>query len=76
MNANLTISTSRTFSLASFAAPRLAHVVERAGALLSTWRRRAVDRQQLARLDAHMLHDVGLFRGDVELEINKPFWRG
>jgi uncharacterized protein YjiS (DUF1127 family) len=76
MNANLTVATSSTSSLASFAASRLADVVERAGALLSTWRQRAADRRQLRGLDEHMLHDIGLSHGDVEFEINKPFWRG
>jgi uncharacterized protein YjiS (DUF1127 family) len=76
MNANLTVSTSNPSSLASFAAFRLADVIERVGALLSAWHQRAADRRQLRGLDEHMLHDIGLFRGDVEFEINKPFWRG
>ena len=75
MNANLTVSPSSPSSFASFAAFRLAGAVERAGALLSTWRQRAADRRQLGVLDEHMLHDIGLFRGDIEFEINKPFWR-
>jgi uncharacterized protein YjiS (DUF1127 family) len=44
--------------------------------LLATWRRRAAGRQQLCGLDDSMLRDVGLSRGDVEVEISKPFWRG
>ena len=75
MNANLTVSTSAPSFLASFAAFRLAGLIERAGALLATWRQRATDRRQLGVLDEHMLHDIGLFRGDIEFEINKPFWR-
>jgi uncharacterized protein YjiS (DUF1127 family) len=75
MNANLTVSASSPSSFASFAAFRLAGAVKRAGALLSTWRQRAADRRQLRVLDEHMLHDIGLFRGDIEFEINKPFWR-
>ena len=75
MNANLTVSTSSPSSFASFAVFRLADVVERAGSLLSTWRQRAADRQHLCGLDSHMLRDVGLSRGDVDVEISKPFWR-
>jgi uncharacterized protein YjiS (DUF1127 family) len=39
------------------------------------WRQRTIDRQALQKLDEHMLHDIGLSRGDVELEASKPFWR-
>jgi uncharacterized protein YjiS (DUF1127 family) len=41
-----------------------------------TWRRRAIDRQALQKLDEHMLHDIGLSRSQVEAEVSKPFWRG
>ena len=43
---------------------------------LFTWHQRARDRQVLSQLDAHMLHDIGLSRADVEHEVSKPFWRG
>jgi uncharacterized protein YjiS (DUF1127 family) len=39
------------------------------------WHQRVRDRQALARLDHHMLHDIGLSPADVEGEISKPFWR-
>ena len=39
------------------------------------WRRRARERAQLAKLDDHMLQDIGLTRADAEFLINKPFWR-
>jgi uncharacterized protein YjiS (DUF1127 family) len=42
---------------------------------LRQWRRRSRDRAQLAMLDDRMLRDIGLSRGDVLAEINKPFWR-
>ncbi len=42
---------------------------------LFTWHQRARDRQALDRLDAHMLHDIGLSRADVEHEVSKPFWQ-
>ena len=44
-------------------------------ATLREWRRRARDRAQLARLDDHMLRDIGLTRADAEFLSNKPFWR-
>lgn len=40
-----------------------------------TWHQRARDRQALHRLDAHMLHDIGLSRADVEHEASKHFWQ-
>lgn len=72
MNANATILNA---SHPSFAALSLAPVGRFVG-LLATWHRRAADRAQLRSLDAHMLRDVGLSCGDIEVEVNKPFWRG
>jgi uncharacterized protein YjiS (DUF1127 family) len=40
-----------------------------------TWHQRVRDRQALGHLDAHMLHDIGLSRADVESEVSKPFWQ-
>jgi len=54
----------------------LPDVVYEAAGLLARWRRRVADRRSLARLDDFMLRDIGLSRGDIEMEIGKPFWRG
>ncbi len=54
----------------------LSDVFHKAAGLLARWRRRVADRRSLARLDDFMLRDIGLARGDVEMEIGKPFWRG
>jgi len=40
-----------------------------------TWHQRVQDRRALGQLDAHMLHDIGLSRADVEHEASKPFWQ-
>jgi len=47
------------------------------GLLLSVekWADRHEQRRDLASLDDHMLHDIGLSRADVEREAAKPFWR-
>ncbi len=37
--------------------------------------RRQRQRRELAALPEHLLRDIGLGRGDVEVEISKPFWR-
>lgn len=42
---------------------------------LLTWQQRAQDRRALRALDAHMLHDIGLSRSDVERESSKHFWQ-
>ncbi|WP_407157943.1 DUF1127 domain-containing protein [Bradyrhizobium sp. STM 3557] len=45
------------------------------GELLQTWRQRYQARHELARWSERDLHDLGLSRGDVAFEIDKPFWR-
>jgi len=44
-------------------------------ATMQGWRQRSRERAELARLDDRMLRDIGMTRGDVWQEINKPFWR-
>jgi uncharacterized protein YjiS (DUF1127 family) len=43
--------------------------------IFQTWRRRAHDRQELARLDGRSLRELGLSEGSAQFEANKPFWR-
>lgn len=43
--------------------------------ILQTWRQRAHDRQELAKLDHRTLRDLGLSEGSARFEANKPFWR-
>ena len=50
-------------------------VVSRLVAQLRVWRRRARERNQLARLSERDLHDIGMSRGTVYAELRKPFWR-
>lgn len=42
---------------------------------LKLWRRRAQERNELARMDERALHDIGLSRGAIYAELHKPFWR-
>lgn len=42
---------------------------------LRTWHQRARARRELAHLDARTLRDIGVNVGNVEFEMNKPFWR-
>ena len=50
--------------------------IGRLGAQLWLWRRRARERQQLAQLSERDLRDIGMSRGTVYAELQKPFWRG
>jgi uncharacterized protein YjiS (DUF1127 family) len=43
--------------------------------VVSMWQARTATRHALARLDDHLLLDIGLTRADVERERMKPFWR-
>ena len=43
--------------------------------LVRTWEERRITRAALRRLDAHMLHDIGLSDRQAEAETIKPFWK-
>ena len=43
--------------------------------ILQTWRQRAHERQELAKLDHRTLRDLGLTESTIQFEANKPFWR-
>ena len=43
--------------------------------VLRLWLRRAATRRQLARLDAHLLGDIGLSPIERDAECRKWFWR-
>ena len=45
------------------------------GQIFATWRARSRARNELAHLDHRMLRDLALSKGDIEFEMNKPFWR-
>jgi uncharacterized protein YjiS (DUF1127 family) len=45
------------------------------GAFLGVWLERWRQRRKLARLDRHLLDDIGLSSEDVARETAKPFWR-
>jgi uncharacterized protein YjiS (DUF1127 family) len=42
---------------------------------LHTWRQRYRSRLELAQWTERDLHDVGLSRGEIVSETEKPFWR-
>jgi len=43
---------------------------------MARWRARIRERRDLARLDDHLLDDIGASRAWRDAEIGKPFWRG
>jgi uncharacterized protein YjiS (DUF1127 family) len=54
---------------------RVASWLGRVRATLRLWQDRVSGRQQLLRLDEHVLRDIGITRLQAEAEANKPFWR-
>ena len=44
-------------------------------ALLREWKRRALERRELARLSEPELRDFRMSRSEAYAEIRKPFWR-
>jgi uncharacterized protein YjiS (DUF1127 family) len=45
------------------------------GELFRIWRQRYQSRHELAHWSERDLHDLGLSRGDIASEVDKPFWR-
>jgi len=43
--------------------------------VLQLWRRRARERNELTKLDARTIRDIGLVPSTIEFEANKPFWQ-
>ena len=53
----------------------LAGVLAQLSETLQIWRQRYRTRQELAQWTDRDLHDVGLSKGDIAFETEKPFWR-
>jgi uncharacterized protein YjiS (DUF1127 family) len=43
--------------------------------ILRTWRRRALERAELAQMSQGEFHDIGVSSADHWTETHKPFWR-
>jgi uncharacterized protein YjiS (DUF1127 family) len=69
------IITPRASEIAAAIGDFLGAVLVRSADLLLLWQERATQRTNLAHLDAHLLRDMGLSRGDVLVEVEKPFWQ-
>lgn len=72
-----------TLSVSGLLAPTTAHrlpLLSRAvlsvALTLINWQIRRSTRRSLARLEPHLLSDIGLDAQFVASEIRKPFWRG
>lgn len=66
------MSTCVTHEMTNHHAPGL---FDRLGDQVHVWLDRYQGRHELARWSERDLHDLGLSRGDVSAEIDKPFWR-
>jgi uncharacterized protein YjiS (DUF1127 family) len=55
--------------------PPLASVLFHMAQTVARWEERRQTRRALARLDAHLMRDIGMTPGAQSAECNKPFWR-
>lgn len=69
--------TATTDSFLGTAAGRRASASPLAGLIdtLRLWRKRSIERAQLAAMNHRELRDLGMSECDVYQEMNKPFWR-
>jgi uncharacterized protein YjiS (DUF1127 family) len=58
----------------SIASSRLT-LISRLTGVLRSWRRRALEREELAQMSRYELHDIGVSSTDHWTETHKPFWR-
>lgn len=54
---------------------RLRHAASSLRGLLAEWRCRARSRAEIATLQGCTIRDLGLSRGQLHFEAQKPFWR-
>ena len=73
-NCTLTISPRSPVASRSLRA-RVRWLSVRIADLMLLWMERADQRRQLARLDSHLLKDIGVTRPEAAREASKPFWR-
>ena len=55
--------------------PPLSRLLVGLALTLARWEDRRRSRRSLARLDGHMLRDIGLGASTAQTECQKPFWR-
>ncbi|WP_225029250.1 DUF1127 domain-containing protein [Xinfangfangia pollutisoli] len=71
-----TYTTAPALSLAAPASlPPLSRALVALAMTLARWDERRQSRRALARLDPHMLRDVGLSAAHRDIEAQKAFWR-
>lgn len=58
------------------ALPPLSRVAVAMAQVVVNWEIRRQTRRNLAKLDPHLLRDIGLQPHAVQAECEKPFWRG
>lgn len=54
--------------------PMLARVAVQFAVIVTQWDMKSRTRRHLARLDDHMLRDIGVERGTARTEARRPFW--
>lgn len=65
----------RTALFADQPLPPFARAAFHVALVILAWEDRRQSRRGLAKLDDHLLRDIGLSQRDAESEMSKPFWR-
>jgi uncharacterized protein YjiS (DUF1127 family) len=50
-------------------------LIPRLTGVLRSWRRQALEREELAKMSRYELHEIGISLADRWTETHKPFWR-
>ncbi len=72
------MNTNSTPLIGTIAGPLRAgagRLAKQAADLVVRWNRRSEDRRYLSQMSDRMLLDIGVTRGDLDREVNKPIWR-
>lgn len=69
------MTAARTTPALSRPMPPLASVLFRLAQTVARWEERRQTRRALARLDAHLMRDIGMTPLAQAAECEKPFWR-
>ena len=62
-------------SVALLVASSTLTLISRLTGILRIWRRRALERAELAQMSQDELHDIGVSSADHWTETHKPFWK-
>jgi uncharacterized protein YjiS (DUF1127 family) len=74
MQQQMKLSQFPTIGDIHFDFPTLSELINRIQKLIVTWNNRRRSRRQLARVDNHILKDIGISEATRFIEVNNSFW--